>query len=150
MNRFLVFLLVLCTVLCTFCLPLAYNYAQNFDGVYYFYTSQNYQSKITHTVKNGNGYIVSCDISKAKLVQHALNKDCLYGESFCFNGNKQDVQNLLFSLDILYCQNNNLDIIAYSPKIMYAMTVEGKVYNVQISQTDSMISVGFPAILGGY
>ena len=150
MNRFFAFLLILCTVLCTFSLPTGLNFAQSFEGVYYFYTSQNYQSEITHTVKNGNGYIISCDISCAQVVQNALNPKCLYGESFVFKGDNNDIENLLFSLDITYRQNNDLDIIAYSPKISYAMTVEGKPFNVQISKQQEFVSVGFPAILGGF
>ncbi len=150
MNRFFIFFAVVLMVVCTTPILNTYNFAQQYSGKYYFYTTQNYNSNITTTTQNGNGYIISCDINKSKLVKNALNKNLLFGESFSFVGDEKDIKIILQKLDVFYSTKNNLDIIAYSPKIDYAHTLNGKLYNVQISKNNNVVNVGFPAILGGF
>ena len=150
MNRFFILFLVFCLVLCTQWVPNSECFASGYQGKYYFYTSQDFDSQITQKTQNGKGYIISCDISKASVIKKSLNKNCLYGESFFFKGGMDDINTLLNNLDIFYKTVNDMDIIAYSPKIDYQMTVKQKIYNVQISNQDGLIYVGFPAILGSF
>ena len=150
MKRFFVFLLLLCIVLCTFNLPQSTEFANSYSGEYCFYTSQKFLSPLTKTVQNGNGFIVKCDISQAKYVKKQLDKQLLFGESFSFCGNEEDINNIMFNLGVIYKTNNNLDIIAYSPKIDYQVFVDNKLYNVQIAKNKDVISVGFPSIYAGF
>ena len=150
MKRFLIFLMVLCSVICSIYIPSLQYYAEDKDGTYYFYTTQNYESPISKTTKNGNGFIISCDIKKASIVQKALNKNLLVGESFVFKGDANDVVLLLNDMDILYKTNNDLDIIAYSPKIPYTICLNNQIFNIQISQNNNLVYVGFPAIFGSF
>ena len=69
MKRFFVFLLVLCIMICTINLPAPQYYAQEQEGNYYFYTTQNYESALTTCVKNGQWYVVRCNIQHAPLVR---------------------------------------------------------------------------------
>ena len=45
---------------------------------------------------------------------------------------------------------NNLDIVAYSPKIDYCLNFDNKQYNVQIAVDKGVVYVGFPTIYGGF
>lgn len=150
MNKFFICFLILCTILCIIYIPPVQCYAQQKDGTYYFYTAQNFNSAITTTIKNGDGYIISCDIKNSFLVRKELNSNFLLGESFVFEGDDNDVVLILTDLDILYKYYNNLDIVAYSPKIPYTMHINNQIFNVQISKNNNNIYVGFPAILGSF
>ena len=150
MKRFFVFLVVLCIMICTINLPSMQYYAQRQDGNYYFYTTQNYKSALTTCVKNGQGYVVKCNIKHAQLVRKSLNSNMLLGESFAIDSKQNDINALLKKLNILYKIKNDLDIIAYSPQIPYKIYLDGKIYNVQISQNKGIMYVGFPAILGDF
>ena len=150
MKRFFALFIILCMVLCTYNLPSSYEFANSYLGKYCFYTTEDFSSSLTTKVKNGNGFIVCCDINDAKIVKKMLNTNLLFGESFSFCGNDDDVQNLLLNLDVFYCDKNEKEIIAYSPKIDYSFVLQGKEFNVQIAQNDGIIYVGFPTILGGF
>ena len=150
MKRFFVFLFILCTLLCSFCLPSTIDFAQGYSGVYCYYTAQDFKSSLSSTIQNGEGYIVSCDIKNSKVVKNMLNKNLLYGESFSFEGDKSDAKKILFNLDCVYVDYNNLDIVAYSPKIDYCLNFDNKQYNVQIAVDKGVVYVGFPTIYGGF
>lgn len=150
MKRFFVFFIVIIAMVCSIPLLDCYSFAEKYKGTYYFYTTQNYNSAITKTLQNGNGYVISCDIDKSKIVKKLLNSSMLFGESFCFCGDDKDVIKLLQKLDITYKTKNDLDIVAYSPKINYSLILNNKIYNVQISKNNDIINVGFPAILGSF
>lgn len=150
MKKFVALLIILCTILCTFYIPKTESYSTGFDGTYCFYTSQNFESSISSTTKNGQGYIVSCDINKASIVKNMLNHNCLFGESFCFGGDDQDVKNILLKLDVVYIQYNNLEVVAYSPKIDYCLFYDNRPFNVQIAKNKGIVYVGFPTIFGGF
>ena len=150
MNRFVIFLLIICTILCTIHIPDVQYYAQDREGTYYFYTAQNYDNALCNKVQNGNGYIISCDIKHAEIVRQQLNTKLLHGESFCFVGKSEDITSILNKLNVIYKSQNDLDIVAYSPQVPYALTIDNKVYNIQISQNQNNICVGFPAILGSF
>ena len=150
MKRFFVFLLILCTVLCMPFATKIVDFANSFSGEYCFYTSQNFQSPMATTIKNGEGYIITCDIKNAKTIKNALNKNCLYGESFSFCGNQSEINKIMFDLDVMYSCKNDLDIIAYSPKVDYCVYLDQKPFNMQIACKDGLVFVGFPTIFGGF
>lgn len=74
----------------------------------------------------------------------------MFGESFSFCGTEDDIENIMFNLDVIYKSKNNLDVIAYSPKIDYSVVVDNKPYNVQIAKQGDVINVGFPSIFSGF
>lgn len=150
MKKFLVFILILCTILYTNQVKTTCEFADGFAGVYCFYTTENFESNLTTRIKNGNGFIVSCDIDCAGTVKNMLNKNLLFGESFSFVGNEDDIKNLLFDLDVCYTSKNENELLAYSPKLDYSFVSDGKEFNVQIAENKGVIYVGFPTIFGGF
>ena len=127
------------------------NFANGYSGTYYFYTSEDFCSDFTTTVSNGNEYIVSCDIDMANFVYNILNNNCIRGESFQFTKvGDRDLEKLIIKLGIQYFSKNDDEILGYSSIVPYSVKLDNNIFNVQIAETNSQITIGFPMILGSF
>jgi len=127
------------------------NFASGYTGTYYFYTSEDFCSNFTTTINNGNDYIVSCDIDIASFVYQILNYNCIRGESFQFTKfGDRDLETLISKLGIQYFSKNEDEILGYSSLVPYSVKLNNSIFNVQIAETNSKITIGFPMILGSF
>ena len=133
---------------------LLFGFANNFDAKVTFYTTENFYSKNARTIKNGNGYMVCCDVKDARQTFLLLNKDKINGQSFCFVGNENDFYNLLTRLNVSVVSKENLNSIivvnGYNKKFPLGVFVGKDFVNIQLAFNKGIITVVCPVILGSY
>lgn len=130
------------------------NISKNFNGTHSFFTTQKVSDENSSIIKNGNGYLISCESCYSPKLLSKLNLSQLSGESFCFNGTLKDIADILKSLEaqIVKTENNSsiYIIYAYSPKIFKSVFVENQKVNIQIAKKQELTTVGSPLILGSF
>ena len=119
-----------------------------------FYTTENTNVLNAKTVKNGNGFVVTCQAKHAKNILNNLNNDKIQGESFCFKGQFDDAFKILSSLNAKIVFEEKFDefsvFYAYSPKLDNIIYIDSKKINIQIAYKNETITVGTPVILGSF
>ena len=128
--------------------------SQNYDATHTFYATQNVQNQNATVIQNGNGFLISTNSQNATEILADINAHNIQGESFCFNGNADDAQNILHSLNAKImtqeCFEDFKVFYAYSPKLEKYVLINLQKINIQIAMKNGKITVGSPIILGGF
>lgn len=152
MYKFLAILF--CIILLFFCSPKSDFVAltQNYQGTMYFNYQLNFSSPTTNTIKNGNGYIISCNSQHASHIKTQLDSKLIQGYAFVSKQNI-NLHNFLLRLDAKIIYQEKLDniefIYAYSPYLKKHIQYNEQKINLQIAVTDCTTTIGYPAILIG-
>jgi len=127
--------------------------SKNYDGTHTFYCSQQAFKGEAQTTKNGNGYLISVDTHTAEAFEKTLNSK-YQGESFCFFGSKNDLNQVLKKLNAKVVKKEVFDdlfvVYGFSPKLKNYILMESQKVNVQIALNKNKITVGTPLILGSF
>lgn len=105
-------------------------------------------------IQNGAGSIVQCAFEDYREVRSALGE--ISGVSISFEGDSADIEALCKKLEVVSVASENLEecgIMSYygfTTKLNSRVLADGKYINIQIAQKDSVITVGYPLILGSY
>ena len=126
----------------------------SYEGTYTFYTLENFEDEQVEVIQCGNGFLVSCDNQVATEIYTELDKELLQGESFCFDGDLQDIYQLLYKLNVTETSIEQVEdiyiIYGYSSMLGNSVEVDGEKINIQIALREDIITVGTPLILGSY
>lgn len=124
------------------------------EGTHTFYTMQNFKDERVEVVQSGRGFLISCPGQIASEIFAELDEHMLQGESFTFKGELQDVQSLLFQLNVVQYKKEDLGgiyiVYGYTPLFQGGVQVEDQKINIQLAFRDQNITVGTPLILGSY
>ncbi len=128
--------------------------SSHFFGEHSFCTTEETKILNATTVKNGNGFVVSCSSKFCSDIYQHLNKEKIQGESFCFNGKLEDVFKIIYIMSAKVVCREEFDdfsvFYAYSPKIDKSININSKKINLQIAYKNNKITVGTPLILGSF
>ena len=131
-----------------------YSLSVNYNGTHNFYSSVKIIDDNIDITKNGNGYIISCNTKDAPKIKNKINNNFIYGESFSFNGSKNDINIIIKKLKIEILSKQDLDNIivieGYSPLINKSIYINNENINIQIAFNNNKITVGYPLILGSF
>ena len=119
------------------------------DGTFSFYTTENYTAQQCHTLKCGNGYIISCESNLAHFLYNKLNKQKLLGISIETSADnmKKIIDELDFKMETTQNCGDILFSYGYSTKLDKFVTIDGKKINIQIAKRGEKIKIGYPLIL---
>lgn len=130
------------------------NLSAEYKGTHCFYSSQKIFDNNATTIKNGNGFIISCSTLNAKSIKNKINNNFLYGESFSFKGNKEQINAILKKLKVNIVRQENLNELyvleGYTNLLNESIMLGEDKINIQIAYNDGIITVGYPLILGGF
>ena len=88
------------------------------------------------------------------MITYKFNNNFIYGESFSFNGSKNDINIIIKKLKIEILSKQDLDNIivieGYSPLINKSIYINNENINIQIAFNNNKITVGYPLILGSF
>ena len=122
------------------------------NGTLYIYTYEYAKIKNTNTIKNGNSYIITCDIKSGKKALKSLNKSQIRGFSAVFEGTMQSIMQLkdVLKLNVIYQEHlEKIEFLyGYSPAFENYTTYNNSKINVQIAKQNDQIHIGVPLILG--
>ncbi len=125
----------------------------NYPGTLTIYTYQYKELPNADIIKNGNSYMISCDLSFGKQVYNNLNKESITGLSATIFNNEKTLDNLLNLLNIntIFSEStqNITFLYGYSPNFSHFVTYNGEKINVQIAKKENELQIGVPLILGG-
>ncbi len=145
-----------------FCVILVAFFAPNCDFVnsfgqisgakVYFCTTERIDSGSAQVIKNGNGYIISTQLNKAKRVQNAIKSDILSGISIYIDSEFDSYAYLnKIGAKIIFDERieNELFIYAYSTILPRYTSFRGQKINLQIIARNGTTTIGYPLILTG-
>ena len=130
-------------------------FANNLDygsmATYTFYTLEKTDESLSYT-KNGDAFIVSCDINQAGSIKQKLGK--ILGESICFEGDKIAGLNFISKFDYTSILTEDVNgiftLYAYSPKIENYVYINNKKVNIELAVNKGVVTIGSPIIVGSY
>ena len=105
----------------------------------------------------GSNTIIQADLGQGHIPNCYLMWYIIHGvvgESFSFNGSKNDINIIIKKLKIEILSKQDLDNIivieGYSPLINKSIYINNENINIQIAFNNNKITVGYPLILGSF
>ena len=154
MKKF-ISLLIVCLAL--FMVKTPYSLADvsaTFDATHTFYTTLKVFDSRIETVQSGNGFLISCDSEIADEIYAKIDKDKLQGESFCFQGEMIDVNEILHNLNASIIKEERVEdiviVYAYTLKLENYLFVDSQKVNIHIAYNAAKVTVRTWLILGRY
>ena len=125
-----------------------------FCATHTFYTTSKVFDSRIDVIQSGNGYLISCNSEIADEIYKKIDKDKLQGESFCFQGEIINVNEILYNLNAVIIKKEQVEdiviVYAYTFKLENYLWIDSQKVNIQIAYNDGKVTVGTPLILGSY